>query len=76
MQGESPCWIRANHPSIPSVAVVRKVVQEERTEPNKTIEAYTGNHVARKGDRNPPSLDIAPIERIRDESSESRRRWC
>ncbi len=25
-------------------------------EPNETIEAYTGNHVARKGDRNPPSL--------------------
>ena len=24
--------------------------------PNETIEAYTGNHVARKGDRNPPDL--------------------
>jgi len=24
--------------------------------PNETIEAYTGNHVARKGDRTPPGL--------------------
>ena len=28
LQGESPCWVRANHPPIPSVATVRKVVQE------------------------------------------------
>jgi hypothetical protein len=67
LRGASPLWVRANHPPIPSVAVVRKVVQEERTEPNEAIEAYTGNHVARKGDRNPPSLDTAPIE-SRDES--------
>jgi len=63
LQGESPCWVRANHPPIPSVAIVRKVVQEERTKPNEAVEAYTGNHIARKGDRNPPSLDIASIER-------------
>ena len=63
MQGASPCWVRANHPPIPSVTIVRKVVQEERTEPNEAVEAYTGNHIARKGDRNPPSLDIASIER-------------
>ncbi len=63
MQGESPCWVRANHPPIPSVATVRKVVQEERTEPNEAVEAYTGNHIARRGDRNPRSLDIASIER-------------
>ena len=62
MQGESPCWVRTNHPPIPSVAVVRKVAQEERTEPNEAIEAHTGNHVARKGDRNPPRLDIASIK--------------
>ena len=24
--------------------------------PNKIVEAYTGNHVARKGDRTPPRL--------------------
>ena len=29
LQGESPCWVRANHPPIPSVATDRKVVQEE-----------------------------------------------
>ena len=28
LQGESPCWVRASHPPIPSVAAVRKVVQE------------------------------------------------
>ncbi len=50
MQGESPCWVRANHPPIPSVAIVRKVVQEVRTKPNEAVEAYTGNHIARKGD--------------------------
>ena len=25
-------------------------------EPNEIVEAYTGNHVGRKGDRNPPGL--------------------
>jgi len=48
LQGESPCWVRSNQPPIPSVAVV-----EEVKEPNKTAEAYTGNHIGRKGDRNP-----------------------
>jgi hypothetical protein len=62
LQGESPCWVRANHPPILSVAIVRKVVQE-RTEPNEAVEAYTGNHIARRGNRNPRSLDIASIER-------------
>ena len=56
LRGESPLWVRTNHQPIPSVAIVRKVVQEERTEPNEAVEAYTGNHIARKGDRNPPSL--------------------
>jgi hypothetical protein len=28
LQGESPCWVRANHSLIPSIATVRKVVQE------------------------------------------------
>ena len=30
--------------------------QVSGVKPNETIEAYTGNHVARKGDRNPPNL--------------------
>jgi len=48
LQGGSPCWVRSNQPPIPSVAVV-----EEVKEPNETAEAYTGNHIGRKGDRNP-----------------------
>ncbi len=30
-------------------------------ESNEAAEAYTENHLARKGDRTPPSLDIAPM---------------
>ncbi len=48
LQGASPFWVRSNQPPIPSVAVV-----EEVEKPNKTAEAYTGNHIGRKGDRNP-----------------------
>jgi len=56
LQGASPCWGRTNHPPIPSIAIVRKVVQEVRTGPNEAIEAYTGNHVARREDRTSQSL--------------------
>ena len=31
-------------------------LKAQERKPNKTIEAYTGNHIARKGDRNPPRL--------------------
>jgi hypothetical protein len=31
--------------------------------PNETIEAYTGNHVARKGDRTPPGLVYDSLDR-------------
>ena len=37
---------------LPSVAAV-----EEQDVANETVEAYTGNHVSRRGDRTPLSLD-------------------
>ena len=40
------------------------------TKPNETIEAYTGNHVARKGGRTPPGLVHDSLDKSRDESSE------
>ena len=49
LQGESPCQGRANHPLVPSVAVVEEVLYGL----NEIIEAYTGNHVDRRGDRTP-----------------------
>ena len=46
-------------------------------EPNETIEAYTGNHIARKGDRNPPSLVYDSLDKgLGGESLKSRWRWC
>jgi hypothetical protein len=45
--------------------------KSSRNEPNETIEAYTGNHVARKGDRNPPRL-VKRTASIESESESSR----
>ena len=51
-QGEGPCQGRVNHPPVPSVAVMEEVLYGL----NETIEAYTGNHVDRRGDRTSQSL--------------------
>jgi len=48
LQDGRSCRVRSNQPPVPSVAVV-----EEVKEPNETAEAYTGNHIGRKGDRTP-----------------------
>ena len=46
-EGEGP--LRSNQPLIPSVAAVRRC----QYEPNVTVEAYTGNHAGRRGNRLP-----------------------
>ena len=53
--------------------LARDLKAEERR-PNETIEAYTGHHVARKGDRTPPGLIQPRYEQ--GESLKSRWRWC
>jgi len=45
LQSESLCRIRPNPSFVPSVAVVTEAL------PNKTTEAYTGNHIGHKEDR-------------------------
>src|SRR5216110_1449821 len=47
--GESPSRVKTNQLLVPSVAAVRRRSQG----PNETVEAYTGNHAGRKGDRSP-----------------------
>ena len=57
LQGESPCQVRVNHPPVLSVALVEEVLHGL----NETIEAYTGNHVDRRG-ADPPQSLIQPRE--------------
>ena len=49
--GGSPHRVRSNQPPVPRVAS-----GEEAVEPNEPGEAYTGNHVDRRGDRTSQSL--------------------
>jgi len=42
---------------------------DSRMKPNETIEAYTGNHVARKGGRTPPGLVCDSLDKERGRKS-------
>jgi len=50
LQGESPCRVRVSHPPVSSVAPVAESLSEGA---NRTGEAYTENHIGRRGDRAP-----------------------
>jgi len=50
LQGSSPCRVRVSHPPVSSVAPVAESLSEGS---NKTGEAYTENHIGRRGDRAP-----------------------
>jgi len=50
LQGESPCQVRFSQPPVLSVAFVAEGVEFPA---NKADEAYTKNHVGRRGDRTP-----------------------
>ena len=53
LQGGSPCRARPNQPPVPSVAVAEEAVEKGGPRPNRAAEAYTGNHIGRRGDRTP-----------------------
>ncbi len=50
LQGGSPCRVRSSQPPVSSVASVAEWVEFPA---NKAVEAYTENHVGRRGDRAP-----------------------
>ena len=50
LQGESPCRERSSQPPVSSVASVAELVEFPA---NKVDEAYTENHVGRRGVRAP-----------------------
>ena len=50
LQGESPCRVRSSQPPVSSVASVAELVEFPA---NKADEAYTENHVGRRGVRAP-----------------------